>query len=637
MVENPWEAFGTGSQPEVDCGTTGSLAEVVCKTFGIICANVVGGSLPNVDIKHMNAMTVIKLSLLEEAAKSGKLYEPIITADGQIEFKEVGVGGTITDVYYTIQTYDYKEDCAGVMVTGGKPLPKRHVPKWSSILDSAQIFHTHAMASNCLKPHFDQYATIVYNDPHLDSAYEDGIKNLYEINKDNPYDKIIGYAWKLLPPEEATVDTSISLANSTEIPLCVAKGEYPDIGELVRLPTTGEDLNCWVGLGEEAPAGGGIAIDVPPKLRYDTTRGVINDKLLGVTQVYVIGYELNRCVGVPISDAEAVNDPTEENTVLHVSCDNFTPTVYKLNEGVNYVVSYDGEGAEKIPRITFANNSRIYDMAKFGTGVPYKVQPYCAMYDNRDSGIDTILPTGGIAGVLVEEVWVVLSLDTPSINIVDPSGKAVTIAEGLKVECCPLVVTEEPAPVAKDGGLIDLSEGILDHDPTTTQDLTDTALEKAISEMSEGPGLSLSLSFLEKESVAKLSGVLYSYMNNGNGLGTTYICGPDCDSKVGGNGLSGGIINNITYSYTDGGSYTISVTEGPKVLGGFEGISGDVYMKQTEEHSAQGTIIQDAGNHVDYKVRIDGFGDRYAINCCPHVLRVGDRVQVSVHNNPVED
>jgi hypothetical protein len=96
-------------------------------------------------------------------------------------------------------------------------------------------------------------------------------------------------------------------------------------------------------------------------------------------------------------------------------------------------------------------------------------------------------------------------------------------------------------------------------------------------------------------------------------------------------------VNNISYSYTDQGSYTISVTEGPYLVGGAEGLSGGTYMKQTESFSAEGVIIQDLGNHVDYKVRVDAFGDVYAVNLSPNILRVGDRVNVSLHNNPVED
>ena len=37
-----------------------------------------------------------------------------------------------------------------------------------------------------------------------------------------------------------------------------------------------------------------------------------------------------------------------------------------------------------------------------------------------------------------------------------------------------------------------------------------------------------------------------------------------------------------------------------------------------------------------FKVRIDGVGERIAINMSPDVLRVGDKVQCSIHNNPVE-
>ncbi len=50
----------------------------------------------------------------------------------------------------------------------------------------------------------------------------------------------------------------------------------------------------------------------------------------------------------------------------------------------------------------------------------------------------------------------------------------------------------------------------------------------------------------------------------------------------------------------------------------------------------RGTVIADLGNHIHYRVRIDGFGEQVAINCQSEVLRVGDKITCTVHNNPVE-
>lgn len=647
-TEGVWDSFGDSDRTTtvVDCAATGSLAKSVCDAFGISLNSIdIGGSLKNIDIKQMDAMTVIKLSLLEESAEtpSSNLYEAVVMPEGSVEFKRVGWNSVdLGDVYYTTQSFNYVEDSVGVMVTGAKPLIERHTPGFSSILDNKVIFDTQNMMSTCIKEDTKQYATVTFNDPHFDTQFNDGINNLYEIGLENAYDKVIGYAYKITPPQDlVSDDTSIVYGTQCEVPVLVADGDYLDIGELIRPPTTAEDLECWTGRGLEAESTAGIKVDNPllSNLRFETVRGTTVDKFNGISGVYVIGVELDTCIGLPTSAAEAVKTPTENNTEIYIAVNNSVPKVFKLDNGVHYVTSYieTSPGEAKEIRITFANNARIFDMAPYGTKARFKTLPSALYSAGTFDGEATILPTGGTKGIWVKEIWATVSLDTPNFTITDPTGNALAIAEGLEVECAPIIITDEPAPIAFNGTEIDQKPGIIDHDPTTTQELQDTPYETTVKEINEGHGMTLSLSSLDSTGTQNLSSSLYSYINAGNSIDTTYVCGPDCNAEIGDKGRAGGIINNITYSYSDRGSYTISVNEGPTVLGGFEGITGAIYMKQTEEHSAGGTIVQDAGNHVDYKVQVDGIGVRDAINCCPHVLRVGDKVQVSIHNNPVED
>ena len=245
------------------------------------------------------------------------------------------------------------------------------------------------------------------------------------------------------------------------------------------------------------------------------------------------------------------------------------------------------------------------------------------------------MPTSIDSGILVDEIWVVVDLEMWAIKVHDPAGKAKEIAETLIFLISPIVEVNEPAPIAFNGSLLNLIDSIQDHDPTTAQNFSDTEFEEALDEMSGG-GLSLNLSFLDSGGVTQLSKVLYDYMNNKDGQETTYICGPNCKPKLGGSGPNGGIINSITYAYSDSNSYTISVNEGQRISTNFAQISGGATKKADEEVSATGVIIQDMGNHIHYKVRIDGFGERVAMNSCPEVLRVGDKVSCTVHNVPVE-
>ena len=67
-------------------------------------------------------------------------------------------------------------------------------------------------------------------------------------------------------------------------------------------------------------------------------------------------------------------------------------------------------------------------------------------------------------------------------------------------------------------------------------------------------------------------------------------------------------INSIVYTYTDQGSYTISVNEGSKLIKSFSGggVTGAT-PKATETVTAQGKVIQSMGNGVNFKVKLDGF------------------------------
>jgi hypothetical protein len=347
---------------------------------------------------------------------------------------------------------------------------------------------------------------------------------------------------------------------------------------------------------------------------------------------------LTVCKGVPKSD-EVTQENTEAKNNLWIAADDLSPAVFRCSEGVHYIIQYPDPQTSitNNPRIVFANQARSNDNAKVGDEAEYQVLPGCHFYDQGyRAGTATILPTGGMQGVMVNEIWAVIRMDTPSFVINDPyGGNAREIAENLKVLVTPLVVEEEPAPVAFNGTDIDLVPGKQDHDPTTQQNFDETDLEKAYDEM-EGGGMSLTFSFFDKDEVRELSQAVYEYMNHREGIETTYVCGPSCDPKLGTRGPAGGIINNITYSYNDSSSYTISVNEGGWLVGNFAEISGNVYAKAVEEVSAQGTVMQDLGNHIHYKVNIDGYGVRTAFNCCPRVLRVGDKVNVAIHNNPVE-
>jgi hypothetical protein len=649
-----WPTFGTTSEfAEVVCGDGGSLAAAVLSTYGIRCNSQIGGSLPNLDIKRMDAIQVIKLSLLEATANDGQIYEPIMSSEGVVEFVAVGAETGLSggDIYYEIQTGSYKESCGGVMITGAMPLGQRKAVAWKPIWQGGpkQVFDTTLLVNeHCMTDAFSQQATIIFNDPHLDSQYEDGIDNLYNITKDNAYDHILGYArfidW---PGADTDKDAVIKKEDTAKILLPLPTGTLGTLAQRPDLDDMGYDnVGCYKDGGiTVTDVESGVMIEIPQIFRYENIRGTKVDKLQSILDVYVVGIEIADMRGLPPSDPEACNmSPLKGSAICTIKVRKSFKECFKLERGKHYVVGYSGmDGGDKTPYIVFIDNSRTTDPIKIdGKGsTKFNISPESVWQNNGNSvGEALILPTGGTHGIMVSSVFVSVLLDTPSIVVYHPDGKnkkAKTIADELTYWVTPLVSVEMPRPIAFNGDILDMKSSILDHDPTTTQNLTDTPYELALDRM-EGNGMALTLSFLNEGQCAKLSGALYSYLNSSNSGGTesTFVCGPDAEAFLGGSGPNGGIVNSITYSYQDSNSYTISVNTGPTILGDMSQVEGGPSPKKTEDISAVGTIIQDMGNHVNYKVRMDGFGERIAVNLSHHILRVGDKVSCTVHNNPVE-
>lgn len=643
-IEDYWDGLTKTQYVFTDSCATGSVAdEVLSKYIDGYANQGIGGPLKNLDIKRMDAFTAIKLSLLDYASVAGQgLYELIVDENGDIDFVKVGSTSGLSGVtlYYTIQTKSFVDKLAHIMVTGGKPIATRKALEWKPIWgDSKILYDTQAMSSNCLQEEFKQYATIVYNDPNLDSKFKDGIDNLFELNADNPWDRIVGYVYHVDPVVTVGEDVTIGIKKPCDVPVQVTLSSIPKLVRAPTTPSTEDQPDCWAGLGDTADTEDGAEITIDSKLRFTDKRNTEIDKLMAISKAFIIGQELDVCIGIPKGDSDAESGvSTETNTDIWIGANKATKTVFTLQKGVHYAIAWEGAGAEKKPYIVLANNARQGDNAKYGYGAKFKRLPFGALYTGTEDGEGMILPTGGTKGVLVEELWVVLTLDTPSIAIHDPAGDANEIATNLVFEIAPIIIVEEPAPIGYDGRSLEeeMKNSIKDNDPTTIQELESSPMDDIIQEMADDGGMTLSLSFMEEEDVRVLSSTLKTFLEDADGVETTYICGPDSTPQLGGSGDSGGIVNSITYSYNDSGSYTISVNEGAYLIGGLTEATGGVYLNQTEEVSAQGTIIQDAGNHMNYRVRIDGFGDRWAINAVATTLRIGDKVQCTVHNNPVE-
>ncbi len=673
---NAWEGFQLPPEEEEDEEILFSVAKDVLASFGIPLndGSNEGGTLDNIDIKRGDAFSTLKASLLEEFVKEDKnLIEIRINPDGEAEFYEVGTESSNINPYYSIFAANFIKDPdkVSVMVTGAKPKQERKIYEWHQLIGpdatNYTIHDTTKLSTACLASSYSSTVTITYDDPlrkNPKNNWNDGIESIFE---PGPFERFIGFSWRITPPVELTsAYTKIYMQPQSSIPVILSDFNYK-IGDTENFPNLGvpkkrqlysyqdpNDANCNAfGEGQEELYCSSDSIPLPLALTeglfVQDMRGTLISRFGGIQGLFVVGIPLIACYGIPKENMEKqANNAT--NTDLFIGARNNYKTVVKLNEGIHYVILYkedmtptnaeDEQAQDVLPCFQFVDNLSYDDHATTGTGVDFFIgarsTELLEVFEDNPNARGSVIPLENRSGILVEQIWVQVNLDTPCFIVNDPAGKAKNIAEELKVEILGLVLTDNPPPIAMNGELINQTEGIIDNDPTETQDLEDTAMEEAYKQMSSGRTLNLNFSSLDEDETVRLSEKLYNLLVEDTGKVYTHTCGPTEQPVLGTTGPNGDIINSIEYSYTDQGSYLINVTEGSKYFGDFAGINGGIYFKQTEDITTKGTIIQDLGNHIDYKVRVDGIGDIKCINGCSAILNIRDRVSITIHNNAVE-
>lgn len=285
------------------------------------------------------------------------------------------------------------------------------------------------------------------------------------------------------------------------------------------------------------------------------------------------------------------------------------------------------------------------------------------------------------------KMCVVVERKRPSIDIYDPSGRAADIARKLVgdsqsgahiaqtnaqravngpgrspvgngaygVTYRPIVIVDEPAPIAYAAneplqsidfqtglpgsrvlpaeGIIDQANGIVDGDPNTTQDLSDSDLA-ILQDNTNGATIDITLPFATEDECLEIAKNFLALQQE---IVTTQsiILGPLSEPKLGQALPNGAIINEINYSYSDASQYLITITAGPKYLtaGSFQ---DSQYQLQTEDVTREGVVLQDLGNGAEYIVRVEGIGEMKALSMILDEITAGDKVNVRIFNNPVE-
>jgi hypothetical protein len=247
------------------------------------------------------------------------------------------------------------------------------------------------------------------------------------------------------------------------------------------------------------------------------------------------------------------------------------------------------------------------------------------------------------------KMCVVVERRRPSIDIFDPLGNASTIADEIAITYTPVIMVDAPPPITyaanktlssvdetrtiASTGIIDQVDGIVDADPTTTQDLEDSETS-ILQDNTDGFTLDISLPFCEEDDCLLIAQQLLALQEEDIRT-SSIILGPDSNPRLGQLMPDGSVINEISYSYSDSSQYLITISTGPKyqTVGGF---NDSRYQLRSEEVTKEGVVIQDAGNGAEFVVRVDGFGEITALSMILDDISVGDRVNVKIYNNPVE-
>ena len=397
-------------------------------------------------------------------------------------------------------------------------------------------------------------------------------------------------------------------------------------------------------------------------------------KFLSVRDVYIYGYKLNS-VRLNYYSTDGKNRILDTDADFIVDLDTQIPEPLRLTKGTDYVVTKFGSGdadrRQKIIFITdvhpdykdsfgFKNNTLTeatfiisgssiydkdnnmqhksfrytYDPLKEEDGV---LKDAVTVIDNSNAiNNEFIFPQNeGQSGYVVKKIILIYDWDNPCIAVTDENNNVTsTNLKLVEVDLYPIIIRDEPAPIANNGILLNPAEIIPDYDVNTIENLHRTPYALAHSSLEQGD-VKLTLPFADADDCVTISNYIKRQLDDEVIRQTTYMMSPNAEPVLGQSiGNNGEVINSIDYSYQDGSQYMITVKGGPK----WQGVSGwdtAIYQNKTEQLSLEGIITGVYADNLKCQVKVEQIGVMECINTSKRILEKGDRVSVTVYNNPV--
>jgi len=623
IIDKPSEIYAAAQGP-VDDGK--SVAEAVLTAFGL-SGDSGGSSLAGYDIHNRDPYQMVQLSLAAEAfTDGGPIKECYADEEGNVEFVELGTGAGPEDIYYSITNDTYKLECNHVQVTGYNPPPKRESRKEHSLFElvegSKPTYHTLGAimkSKNAFTEGWIEY----------ERATEDILKQRFDIDH---YERIFPTYAVTIPFFEAG-STDVQYHNT-----CSRFIELNDFGKMIEAAKF-----------KEAGFVGGLWPTSDSGVEIESSK---DQKFLNVKRVILYGYKLEK-IWYYRSEGKGSPSPWAYITTT-------LPNGFELRRGEDYVVNRK-DGTTKI---TFANNAKEAYKGFFGKSAVDGFEGFrihgASIQLSDDEVIDptatyvgflrdgrpasagaTITPPKGLfpvgfgeAGYAVENIFVEVEWDNPCVYIKDDNDDITEEnLKQVKVMVIPIVIDDPPAPTAVNGALI--KEPVKDDDPTSTQLFSQSEHQQIIDNLSGGD-IRLTLPFLDEAGVQQASNRIFR-LRNSEGEDSTHSCGPGCKPKLGGAGIGGEVVNEISYSYQDSSQYVVSVNCGPLWKSMGTGWTDSIRMMQVEELSLDGIVINAMPNNADFTVMCDKIGQVNCVNGTRDRIFNGDKVKVTIHNNAARD
>jgi hypothetical protein len=628
-----------------------------------------GSYLPGYDIRDRDAYQMVQLSLTAELVNN-KVVECYANEEGVVKFFEIGVNNSRikSDVLYEINSGELRAKCDKVLVTGYDPPPKRYIdpngpynlfefsdknPDDKTKDEKSKEYPRYYIFGEILGPERCNYfreGVIEYGKLNFDME-------LAILNEESPdaykISKVPNYIYKIEVPFYQAGSTDINFRNTTL--------RYIELNEFGKLQT-----RTWSSKDQYMPSMCSPEDEIDPEAGVDLPESD-DKKFLRVSAVYIWGYLVKN-----IKSGERANY-VSSLADFEVDLDTMLSEPFKLNEGQDYLVRKKASGGYKI--IFSCNVSENYKEL-FG-GPPIKSIYFRIGWNNIFENKNATRlsspkkPFNDITGYLRDgktpadssktynatlfplnegqsayalpfvgdhntpKVIVVYEWDNPSIQITDLRN-VVEMEElkKVKIEFYPIIIKDKLAPqvLADSGGIkvLDPTEVIPDRDVTTIENLAQSEYARAT--QLENGDINVVMPFADEEGCKTIAKFIYGKQNEiANEV--TYTCSPDAEPVLG-EVIDGNVINSIDYSYQDSSQYLISVKAG-SIWQGMNSWNQSLYQMRTESVQEEGLVISVGKDNITCNVDLKHFGIMECVNVSREKIEKGDKVQVTVQNNPV--